>query len=324
MSKRIVVTGCAGFIGSHLIERLLAEGHYVTGIDNFDAFYPKEIKLSNLIHAKDHAQFSFIEGDIRDRSMYEQLPENVDIVVHIAAKAGIRPSVEDPSSYIDVNIGGTQLLLNWMVKNHVKKLAFASSSSIYGNNVSLPFKETDAVDRPISPYAFTKRSCELLTHTFHDMYGISVVNMRFFTVYGPRQRPDLAIRKFIELIEDGKQITIYGDGNTSRDYTYIDDIVNGICLTLDYLESKRPIYEIINIGNGKPISLNDMVRKIHSVMGTHVNVKYSSMQPGDVDHTFADIEKAGQLLGYQPEIDLCEGLRLFLNWRNTEIKRIAS
>lgn len=313
--KIIVVTGAAGFIGSHLVERLLELGNKVIGLDNFDDFYAKSYKENNLKNALQSSNYSFFETDITSKEALNKLPiTQLDAVVHLAARAGVRPSIQNPTSYIETNITGTLNILEWMHQKQCNKLVFASSSSIYGNNPIIPFSETDVVDNPISPYAFTKKSGELLTYNFHHLYNLDVINLRFFTVFGERQRPDLAIHKFVRMIDEGQPITLFGTGSTSRDYTYIADIVQGIEASINYLFIHQNVYEVINLGNNTPVQLSEMVDIIYQEMGVEPNITYLSMQAGDVERTFASIEKAQTLLGYQPTTSFREGIRRFINW----------
>ncbi|MHC4527784.1 MAG: NAD-dependent epimerase/dehydratase family protein, partial [Planctomycetota bacterium] len=248
---KALVTGAAGFIGSHLTERLLADGWSVVGLDNFDDFYDPQIKRGNIRAALENKAFTLIEADIRDGAvMDEALGQGIDVVVHLAAKAGVRPSIEQPVLYTDVNVKGTMVVLESAREHGTNKMVFGSSSSVYGNNEKVPFSEDDNVDFPISPYAATKKACELICHTYHHLYGIDITCLRFFTVYGPRQRPDLAIHKFARLIEQGKPIPVYGDGSMMRDFTYIDDIING---TLAAME-KCAGFNIYNLGESRPIA----------------------------------------------------------------------
>ncbi len=309
-----LVTGCAGFIGSHLSEKLLNEGNTVLGIDNFDPFYDRKIKENNLKNLLSKSQFTFIEGDLTEESTFKKISNKIDIIVHLAAKAGVLPSLKDPIGYLMDNVVATQRILNFCKEKGIKKLAFASSSSIYGNNKTIPFSETDLVDFPISPYAASKKSCELINHTAYHLYNIDIVNMRFFTVFGPRQRPDLAIHKFIKLIDENKEITMYGDGSTSRDYTFIKDTVQGICNVCDYLQKNNNVYEIVNLGNNQPVKLSDLIATIGKVMNKEVKINHQPMQPGDVDITFANIEKAKKLFNYAPSTKLEEGIKEFVNW----------
>ena len=312
----ILVTGVAGFIGSHLAERFLSNGDHVIGMDNFDSFYPRPIKENNLKSLLKNPNFSFEEGDICDIDFINNLfaKYKIDKVIHLAAKAGVRPSIAHPSAYYSVNVLGTLNILDVMNQYKVKKLIFASSSSVYGNNHKIPFIESDNVDFPISPYAATKKAGELLTHTYHHLYDFQVINLRFFTVYGPRQRPDLAIHKFFKSIYNSKPIDVYGNGSTSRDYTYVDDIVDGIVRSSDYLETNNKIYEIINLGNNSPISLIDLINKIEVITGKQIQKNVQEMQEGDVDRTYADISKAKKLLGYNPHTSMEQGLVNFKLW----------
>jgi nucleoside-diphosphate-sugar epimerase len=310
----ILVTGSAGFIGSHLCEKLLSLSHKVIGIDNFDPFYSQQIKEKNLMLARQLANFKFYKIDITEKEQLFSLPEPVEAIIHLAAKAGVLPSIQDPGGYLTANIVGTQNLLDFMKERGVKKYIFASSSSVYGNNLRTPFSEADAVDYPISPYASTKKAGELINHTYHYLYNIDILNLRFFTVYGPRQRPDLAIHKFFKLISAGQPVPVYGDGSTARDYTFVHDTVDGIIRALDYLQQREKVYDTINLGNNKPVKLKELVRTIFEVLEKEPDVKYLPMQPGDVDITYADISKAKRLLGYNPQTTLKEGLLQFRQW----------
>ncbi|MDX2003529.1 MAG: GDP-mannose 4,6-dehydratase [Chitinophagales bacterium] len=312
--RKILLTGCAGFIGSHLAERLLALGNQVTGIDNFDPFYSKELKTANLEVLLGHADFQFFEFNLADKSAYSQLNGSYDVVVHLAAKAGVLPSLKDANAYIEANITATNHLLEWMKDNGLRKLVFASSSSVYGNNKKIPFSENDAVSEPISPYAFTKRACELMNFSYHHLYHIDILNLRLFTVYGPRQRPDLAIHKFVKLIDEGQPLNMYGDGSTARDYTYVADTVDGFVKAIDYIMSNDKVYEIINLGNNNPVKLKELVDAIYGVMGKQPQINVMPMQPGDVDITYADITKAKAMLGYSPATPLHQGLKQFIEW----------
>ena len=315
---KFLLTGCAGFIGSHLTESLLNAGHEVIGIDNFDPFYAREIKERNLEVAKSQERFRLIEGDLADQSTYDLISETPDIVIHLAAKAGVRPSIEDPQGYIRANIQATNLLLEWMKTTTSRKLIFASSSSVYGNNKKIPFHEADAVNEAISPYAFTKRSCEIMNYSYHSLFDFSILNLRFFTVYGPRQRPDLAIHKFTRLITSGEPIQMYGDGSTSRDYTFIDDIVEGLNAAIRYIDQETSLFEIINIGNNQPMALKDLIHLIYTILEKEPKIDQLPMQPGDVDRTYADISKASALLDYQPQTSMETGLRSFVDWYNAK------
>ena len=311
----ILVTGCAGFIGSHVCTLLLNKGFKVIGVDNFDPFYSRSAKEINLAKFKTHPSFSFYEIDITE-GLDAINDENIRAVIHLAAKAGVRPSIEDPAGYLKVNILGTQKVHEFMKAKAINKLVFASSSSVYGNNVKMPFNEDDNVDNPISPYAFTKKACELMNYTFHHLYHIDIINLRFFTVYGPGQRPDLAIHKFVEKISKNQPLVLFGNGDTARDYTYVDDTVSGIYSALEYCLNNTGVYTTVNLGNNKPVKLTELVDVIYAAMGKEKNVVYEDMQAGDVDVTFADITKAGKLLNYKPATDLAAGIKKFIAWYN--------
>lgn len=317
-----MVTGGSGFIGSNLIDKLIEQKKKIICIDNFDDFYSKNIKLNNMQASLKSPDYTFVEGDIRNQELLEKIfSENkIDAVVHLAAKAGVRPSISNPDIYFDVNVNGTLCLVHAMNKYQVKKLVFSSSSSVYGNNIKIPYSETDNVDFPISPYAASKKSCELLIHTFHHLNKLDVINLRFFTVYGPRQRPDLAISKFFKSIYNGRSIDVYGDGSTSRDYTYIDDIVQGICNSLTYLEHYENVYETINLGNNHPVKLTELIDIIEQVTLKKFSINYLPVQEGDVNHTFADIVKAKKLLSYNPTKTIKEGLLNFNDWYEGQLK----
>ena len=308
----ILVTGAAGFIGSHVCEFFIAQGDEVVGIDNFDNFYSKEIKQSNLSKLLKKEKFHFYEGDIRDKATLNSIfsLKKIDIVIHLAAKAGVRPSIDSIEEYYDVNVNGTVVLLECMRNNSVKKLVFASSSSVYGNNKKVPFSETDNVDNPISPYASTKKSAELLCHVYSHLYQFDITCLRFFTVFGPRQRPDLAIHKFTKLIDEKKPIPFYGDGSTARDYTYIADIVQGINCALKNIDG----YKIYNLGESNVINLKDLVSLIEKVIGKKAIINQLPAQQGDVDITFANISKAKKEIGYNPKTDIESGIIKFVEW----------
>ncbi|MDZ4792703.1 MAG: NAD-dependent epimerase/dehydratase family protein [Bacteroidota bacterium] len=318
MNKRILVTGAAGFIGSHLCEKLIELGYRVSGIDNFDPFYPRSYKERNIAAIINHPSFEFIEGDLGNPDDLDQFSELPDAVIHLAAKAGVQPSLNAPSDYIHTNILLTNHLLEWMNQKGVKKLVFASSSSVYGNTEQVPFAEDQPVDQPVSPYAFTKRSCELMNYTYHDLHGFDIINLRFFTVYGERQRPDLAIHKFVSKIIRKEAIHLYGDGSTSRDYTYWKDTVSGITAALRYIFDNNTIFEIINLGNNKPVKLIELVEAIAASLGLTPQLVFTEKMPGDVDITYADINKAGRMLQYAPACTLEEGLKNFVVWYKQE------
>jgi UDP-glucuronate 4-epimerase len=308
---KVLITGAAGFIGSHLCERLLDDGWKIVGVDNFDDFYDPQIKRRNIADCLKNKNFHLVEADIRDRAaMDDTAGKDIDIIVHLAARAGVRPSIAQPLLYADVNVNGTMALLEAAKKHKVGKFIFGSSSSVYGNNEKVPFSEDDNVDFPISPYAATKKAGELICHTYHHLYGISVTCLRYFTVYGPRQRPDLAIHKFARLMEQGKPISIYGDGTMSRDFTYIDDIIDG---TVEAME-KCAGFNIYNLGESRPITVNDLVAAIEKALGKKAIKEYVPPQPGDVERTYADVTKAINELGYNPSTDITDGLARFVSW----------
>ena len=310
----VLITGVAGFIGSNLADYLLSKGIKVVGIDNYDNFYDRTVKEQNITGALTNPNFSFHEVDITDADGLNSIRFSGNTVIHLAAKAGVRPSIENPKLYVHNNITGTQTLLEWMKVKGIKNMVFASSSSVYGNNEKIPFSESDNVDHPISPYALTKKACELLNFTYFKLYGISSINLRFFTVYGERQRPDLAIHKFVKLISDGKPIEIYGAGETGRDYTYVGDIVKGIEQAITLLNNPGLHYEIINLGNSNPIKLMELVNIIGELLNIKPVLNYLPPQPGDVEFTYADVSKAKELLQFQPAIPLKVGLQNFINW----------
>jgi len=306
-----LVTGGAGFIGSHLVDALLRDQYRVTVLDNFDPFYDRSVKLANIAAHQTSRAWRLVEGDIRDPHVVDSVPGDVDVVVHLAAAAGVRPSIADPVRYQEINVAGTQNLLEMARRRGIRHFVFASSSSVYGVNPNVPWSEEDHVLRPISPYASTKISGELLGHVYAHLHGIRFLALRFFTVYGPRQRPDLAIHKFARLILDGRPIPLYGDGSTRRDYTYIDDIVSGIRGAMAY---ERTPFEVINLGNDRTVSLTEMVRALEQVLDRRATIEWLSDQPGDVPQTWANTEKARRLLGYEPKTSLLEGVRRFADW----------
>jgi len=312
---RALVAGAAGFIGSHVSEALLAGGWSVVGLDSFDPLYDPQMKRRNLQVSQKNPRFTLAEGDIRDAEAVDRLTGGgVDVVVHLAALAGVRPSIERPLAYQDVNVNGTCCLLEAARKHKVPRFIFASSSSVYGNNPKIPFAEADNVDFPISPYAASKKAGELLCHTYHHLFGLDVTCLRFFTVYGPRQRPDLAIHKFSRLIEAGKSIALFGDGGSTRDYTYIDDVVAGTLAAVDRCKG----YRIYNLGNSSPVSLSDLIAMIESALGRKAVVEPRPAQAGDVERTFADISRARAELDYEPRTDMKTGLSRFVEWLRTE------
>ncbi len=306
-----LVTGAAGFIGSHVSEKLLADGWRVIGLDSFDEFYDPAVKRRNVATCLDHDRFSLVEADIRNaEAVGRAMSDGVDAVVHLAARAGVRPSIEQPMVYQDVNITGTCVMLEAARQHQVRRFVFASSSSVYGNNRKVPFAESDNVDYPISPYAATKKAGELLCHTYHHLYDLNITCLRFFTVYGARQRPDLAIHKFTRLIEAGESIPVFGDGSMKRDHTYIDDIVAGVVASVERCKG----YHIYNLGESTPISLSGLIEGIENALGKKAIIERLPLQPGDVHQTYADTTLAEAELGYRPSTDLATGLGHFVSW----------
>jgi len=309
---QILVTGGAGFIGSHLVDKLLEQGHIVVNIDNFDPYYSPDIKENNIINAIQNERYKIYREDILNSKKLDQIfsTHDFDVVVHLAAKAGVRPSIEDPVSYAKVNIEGTMNLLEQCKKYEIKKFIFASSSSVYGNNKTVPFSESDSVDNPVSPYAATKKSGELLCYNYHHLYDINIFALRFFTVYGPRQRPEMAIHKFTRRINNNEEIPVYGMGKPERDYTYIDDIIQGVLKSIQRVKG----YEIINLGESSTISVTDLIHVIESTLGKTAKTQMLPMQPGDVSRTFANVSKARKILNFQPTTDINTGIQKFVNW----------
>ena len=318
--KTYFVTGGAGFIGSSLVSELLKKGNKVVVIDNFCDFYNPEIKEKNISEFNDNESFKLYRGDIRDKELLNKIFEenSFDAVIHLAAMAGVRPSIENPILYQDVNCMGTQNILEVMKKHNLKKLVMASSSSVYGNTKEVPFREDMIVDFAISPYAATKKANEVMTHVYHKLEDYNVIMLRFFTVYGPKQRPDLAINKFTRLMLEGKEIPMFGDGSNSRDYTYISDIVDGIIRSINYVENNTDVYEIINLGNSSPVTLKEMINTIAEVLNIEPKINELPMQPGDVDRTYADVSKAKRLLGYEPKVPFKTGIENFVKWYKGE------
>lgn len=311
--KRVLVTGGAGFIGSHLVDRLLGNECSVLCLDDFNDFYDPVLKRKNIEDHLKRPTYKLVEGDIRDKELVQKIIEEwqPDVIVHLAARAGVRPSLKQPELYQATNVAGTLNLLEAARKHKVKKFIFGSSSSVYGLNKKVPFAETDSLLKPASPYAATKIAGEALCHTYSHLYGIQVVSLRFFTVYGPRQRPDLAIRKFAEKMLRGEAITLFGDGSSARDYTYIDDIIEGILAAIDYEGSK---HEIFNLGNSSPVKLIELVRELEEALGVEAKITWAENQLGDVPITYADVSKANKNLGYSPTTSLPDGLRIFAEW----------
>lgn len=312
--NNILVTGGAGFIGSHLVNTLLAEGGWhVSVVDDFNDFYDPAIKRQNVSRHQKNPNYRLYETDIRDKSALKQAFEEhaFSCIVHLAARAGVRPSLEQPLLYAETNINGTMNLLESAREHGVQQFVFGSSSSVYGINAKVPFSEDDPIRQPISPYAATKAAGELLCHTYTHLYGMRSICLRFFTVYGPRQRPDLAIHKFARLISEGKPIPVFGDGTTRRDYTFIEDIMDGVRAAIDYTGSE---YEVINLGESRTVELRELISLLEKELGATANIDRQPLQPGDVPQTFADITKARRLLGYNPQTQIEEGIHRFVEW----------
>lgn len=320
MKQTILITGAAGFIGSHLAERLLDRGDAVIGLDNFDPYYDPAIKRRNLIAATAHAGFQFHQADIRDTEAIGRILRDArpDAVVHLAARAGVRASLEDPRAYLDVNIMGTQTILDTCRELGINRIVAASSSSVYSGCQNPPYCEDLAADRPLNPYAATKRANELMGFSYSHLYGLRITMLRFFTVYGPRQRPDMAIHKFARLIDSGKPVPMFGAGDTVRDYTYIDDIIDGVVRAID-----RPFpFEVFNLGAGRTTELRALIRILGAALGKMAVIEELPLQPGDALETLADISKARRMLGYEPSFQVEEGIRRFVDWlRNGETDR---
>lgn len=312
---RILVTGGAGFIGSHLCEALVGRGDDVVAFDNFDPFYPRAVKDRNLSRLQGHDRFRLVEGDLRDRAALEAVfrGEPFDAVAHLAARAGVRPSLENPAGYMSTNVEGTAVLLEAMRRSGCTRLVFGSSSSVYGNSRDVPLRESDRVDRPISPYAMTKKAGEELCHVYHHAYGFSVMALRFFTVYGPRQRPDMAIHRFVLRLEEGLPIPVYGDGSSERDYTYFADAVAGVVAAVDWVR-REDGFEIVNLGESVPVRLDDLIAEVAEATGGRPRLERLPMPVGDVERTCADIARARELLGYAPSTGIREGVEAFVRW----------
>ncbi len=316
--RNILVTGGAGFIGSHLVDKALAAGERVTVLDNFSDFYNPSVKRANISAHLNHDNYSLVEGDLRDKECLAKLfaHEPFDVVVHLAGMAGVRPSLENPALYMDVNVLGTQLLLDQIVQSADKtRLVFGSSSSVYGSRAGEQFIETAHVDQPSSPYAASKAANELQCYAAHHTTGLNVACLRFFTVFGPRQRPDLAIHKFCRAIDQNETINVFGDGLSKRDYTFVFDIVEGIWSAM---QANLSGYEIINLGRSEPVVLLDMIRSIERALGKEAKLVHKPFQIGDVPYTYASIEKARQLLGYNPKTKFDDGIRQFVEWHRNQ------
>lgn len=312
--KNILITGGAGFIGSHLVDLLLDEGQWhVSVVDDFNDFYDPAIKRANVERLRNVPNYRLFEADIRDKPALEKIFAETSFatIVHLAARAGVRPSLEQPLLYTETNINGTMNLLELARAHGVGQFVFGSSSSVYGINAKVPFSEDDPIRQPISPYAATKAAGELLCHTYSHLYGIRALCLRFFTVYGPRQRPDLAIHKFAKLISASKAIPVFGDGTTRRDYTFIDDIISGVRAAIDYDQSD---YEVVNLGESRTVELRELISLLEKELGKTAQIDRQPLQPGDVPQTFADVAKARRLLGYNPQTQIEEGIHRFVEW----------
>lgn len=312
--KNILVTGGAGFIGSHLVDLLLSEGDWqVSVVDDFNNFYEPAIKRENVNTHKNNPNYRLFETDIRDKRALDQIFGSgaFQCIVHLAARAGVRPSLQQPLLYAETNINGTMNLLELAREHGIRQFVFGSSSSVYGINAKVPFSEDDPIRQPISPYAATKAAGELLCHTYTHLYGLRCVCLRFFTVYGPRQRPDLAIHKFARFITEGKPIPVFGDGTTRRDYTFIDDIIAGVRAAIDYQATD---YEVINLGESRTVELRELIPLLEKELAATAKLDHQPLQPGDVPQTFADITKARRLLGYNPQTQIEEGIHRFVEW----------
>jgi UDP-glucuronate 4-epimerase len=310
--KHVLVTGGAGFIGSHLTARLLQDGDRVTGLDLFDDFYAPELKQANVEPFLRHRSYRLVKGDIRDEQLLQELFSRgrFEVVVHLAARAGVRPSLEMPLLYQDVNVRGTAAVLEAARRHQVRRVVFGSSSSVYGNNRKVPFAEDDPVEHPISPYAASKRAGELLAYSFHHLYGMDIPCLRFFTVYGPAQRPEMAIHKFTRAIEEGRPVTMFGDGSMRRDFTYVDDIIDGVVAAMERARG----YRIYNLGESQTVTVAELIERIGEALGKVPKIEQLPAQPGDVDVTYADIRRAREELGYTPVTDVVQGLRKFVDW----------
>jgi len=321
---RLLISGVAGFIGSNLADSLIGSNHIV-GIDNFDPFYDRSIKETNIKGLLKHSDFTFYEMDLLDNNKLNKIvnEHNIELIIHLAAKAGVRPSILDPVGYTKHNIEGTVNILESARKNGVKNIILASSSSVYGNNKIVPFSEEANVDFPISPYAASKKACELMSHSFAKLHGQKIANLRFFTVYGRRQRPDLAIAKFTQMIDNEEPIPFYGDGTTERDYTYIDDITSGIEKCMEWLVVQEDgCFEIFNLGENQTTTLKSLVRTIENALGKKATLDMQPMQPGDVNRTFADIEKAKNYFGYSPNTKIKEGISEYIRYYKSSLNKM--
>ncbi len=314
MTGRVLITGVAGFIGAHAGRAFLQRGWRVTGIDNFDPFYDRRIKEQGMAELPSMGHFRFVEGDIRDRECVVEVLDDVDVVLHLAARAGVRPSIEDPELYVSVNVGGTATLLEACRDRGLKKVVFGSSSSVYGDTTPVPFSESADAVEPISPYAATKRAGELHCRVYTHLYGFRIAALRFFTVYGARQRPDLAIHKFTRLISSGRPIQQFGDGTSERDYTHVDDIVQGVLAATEWTGQEGPAFEVFNLGESKTVRLSYLIELIGDALELEPEIDVQPAAAGDVRRTFADISKAKRVLGYDPQVAIEDGIPRFVEW----------
>jgi len=312
VTQRLLVTGAAGFIGSHVCEALIRRGHEVAGVDNFDPFYAREVKERNVAGLRNLPAFEFVEADVAR----DPMPlDGVDALIHLAAKPGVRPSLEDPASYMDANVTATARLFDAARRVGLNRIVFGSSSSVYGNATPAPFAEDKPAVSPISPYAASKRAAELLAHAFAHLYPLKIICLRFFTVYGPRQRPDLAIHKFTDLIARGRPVRMHGDGSSERDYTYITDCLDGILAALDWTAGvAQGAIETVNLGGGARVRLDRLIALIAEALGREAHIERHPDQPGDVRLTDADLAHAGRVLGFKPRVGIAEGIRKFVDW----------
>jgi UDP-glucuronate 4-epimerase len=311
---RILVTGAAGFIGGHCCKALLRQGWQVRGLDNFDPFYDRAVKEQGLNDLRSHSGFEFVEGDIRDGGLAERLARGSELVLHLAARAGVRPSIEEPEAYASVNLTGTISLLEACRRAGVRRFIFGSSSSVYGDLTPVPFREDAPAVDPISPYAVTKRAGELVCRVYSHLHSFRVAALRFFTVYGPRQRPDLAIYRFTRLLAAGQPIQQFGDGSTERDYTHVDDIVAGVLGAVRWTESEEAAFEVFNLGESSTVRLDRLIALISGALGVTPAIERRPMMPGDVQRTFADVSKARRVLGYNPQVSIEDGVAQFVEW----------
>lgn len=321
MTGRAFVTGAAGFIGSHLCDRLLGDGWTVVGLDNFDPFYPRAVKDDNLTGARAHPGFELVEADLRDPGTWRSAVAGADVVIHLAARAGVRPSIEEPGIYTEVNVDGTVHLLEACRTAGIPRVVFGSSSSVYGDDTPPPFREDAVCDRPISPYAATKRAGELISAVYAHLHGFRIAALRFFTVYGPRQRPDLAIRRFTRLVMAGTPIPQYGDGSTERDYTYVDDIVDGVVSAVTWTGQAGAGFDVFNLGGSRTVRLDRLIALIGEAVGAEPTIERLPSVAGDVRATFADIGKSQRILGYSPKVPIEEGIPRFVDWYRDQHER---